>query len=180
MLPVLGPQGGEEELQALREVIESSWWGKGPKVAEFEEKFEQSVPGRRSIMNDITSAIGIEQLKKVDGFIQRRKEIHNIYNSELDGIDWIITPTIKDEVKSSYFMYHIQLKERDELAKYLRLNEIYTTFRYYPLHWVEFYKSKENLSNTDYAASHTLCIPAHQSLTNLNLEKIISLIKEFK
>jgi|TARA_Y100000296_G_C5134594_1_gene237481 hypothetical protein len=34
----------------------------GPKVAEFEEKFEQSVPGRRSIMNDITFAIGIEQL----------------------------------------------------------------------------------------------------------------------
>jgi aminotransferase len=160
---------GLETSSGLSSTIDKKWW-----------QFEVSVPGRRSIMNDITSAIGIEQLKKVDGFIQRRKEIHNIYNSELDGIDWITTPTIKDEVKSSYFMYHIQLKERDELAKYLRLNEIYTTFRYYPLHWVEFYKSKENLSNTDYAASHTLCIPAHQSLTNLNLEKIISSIKEFK
>ncbi len=29
MLPVLGPQGGEEELKALQEVIESGWWGKG-------------------------------------------------------------------------------------------------------------------------------------------------------
>ena len=36
MLPVLGPNGGEEEVQALREVIESGWWGKGPKVQEFE------------------------------------------------------------------------------------------------------------------------------------------------
>ena len=33
MLPVLAPQGGEEEINALREVIESGWWGKGPKVA---------------------------------------------------------------------------------------------------------------------------------------------------
>ena len=39
MLPVLGPKGGEEEINALHEVIESGWWGKGPKVAEFEEKF---------------------------------------------------------------------------------------------------------------------------------------------
>ena len=42
-LPVLRPVGGEEEVQALREVIESGWWGKGPKVAEFEEKFAKMV-----------------------------------------------------------------------------------------------------------------------------------------
>ena len=43
MLPVLRPLGGEEEVQALREVIESGWWGKGPKVAEFEQKFAEMV-----------------------------------------------------------------------------------------------------------------------------------------
>ena len=43
MLPVLGPKGGEEEIEALRDVIESGWWGKGPKVAEFEEKFAEMV-----------------------------------------------------------------------------------------------------------------------------------------
>jgi len=43
MLPVLGPKGGKEEVDALREVIESGWWGKGPKVAEFEEKFAEMV-----------------------------------------------------------------------------------------------------------------------------------------
>ena len=44
MLPVLGPKGGGEEVQAIREVIESGWWGKGPKVAEFEEKFAEMTP----------------------------------------------------------------------------------------------------------------------------------------
>jgi dTDP-4-amino-4,6-dideoxygalactose transaminase len=43
MLPVLAPKGGKEEIQALQEVIESGWWGKGPKVAEFEEKFAEMV-----------------------------------------------------------------------------------------------------------------------------------------
>ena len=43
MLPVLQPKGAKEEIQALTEVIESGWWGKGPKVAEFEEKFAKMV-----------------------------------------------------------------------------------------------------------------------------------------
>ena len=43
MLPVLRPYGGEEEVNALKEVIESGWWGKGPKVAEFEKKFAELV-----------------------------------------------------------------------------------------------------------------------------------------
>jgi perosamine synthetase len=54
MLPVLGPQGGEEEVQAIREVIESGWWGKGPKVAEFEEKFAAMVGHKYAIA--VTSA----------------------------------------------------------------------------------------------------------------------------
>jgi len=36
---VLKPYGDEQEVQAFREVIESSWWGKGPKVTQFEQEF---------------------------------------------------------------------------------------------------------------------------------------------
>ena len=54
MLPVLGPKGGKEEVQALQEVIESGWWGKGPKVAEFEEKFAEMVGHKYAIA--VTSA----------------------------------------------------------------------------------------------------------------------------
>ena len=67
MLPVLGPQGGEEEIQALREVIESGWWGKGPKVAEFEEKFAQMVGHKYAIA--VTSAShGQDLVMKAMGF----------------------------------------------------------------------------------------------------------------
>ena len=30
MLPVLRPVGGDEEVNAIRDSIESGWWGKGP------------------------------------------------------------------------------------------------------------------------------------------------------
>ena len=67
MLPVLKPLGGEEEVQALREVIESGWWGKGPKVAQFEEEFAKMVGHKYAVA--VTSAShGQDLVMKAKGF----------------------------------------------------------------------------------------------------------------
>jgi len=49
MLPVLRPYGGVEEVEALKEVIESGWWGKGPKVAQFEKEFAELVGAKYAV-----------------------------------------------------------------------------------------------------------------------------------
>lgn len=160
---------GLESSSGLSNSIDKKWW-----------EFEVSSAGRRSITNDIQAAIGIEQLKKVTQFINRRKEIHNLYVDQLSNLEWIKLPDIPDKVNSSYYMFHVQVENRDEFAKYLRENQIYTTFRYYPLHWVEFYKSTSKLSNTEYAANRTLCLPLHQNLTDNEVKYIINTIKQWK
>lgn len=56
MIPVLRPVGGEEEINSIRESIESGWWGKGPKVAEFEKKFAELVGAKYAVaVNSATS-----------------------------------------------------------------------------------------------------------------------------
>lgn len=56
MLPVLRPVGGDEEIDSLRESIENGWWGKGPKVAEFEKKFAEMVGAKYAVaVNSATS-----------------------------------------------------------------------------------------------------------------------------
>jgi perosamine synthetase len=49
MLPVLRPVGGEEEINALKEVIDSGWWGKGPKVDQFEKEFAEMVGAKYAV-----------------------------------------------------------------------------------------------------------------------------------
>ena len=49
MLPVLRPYGGKEEVEALREVIESGWWGNGPKVSQFEKEFAELVGAKYAV-----------------------------------------------------------------------------------------------------------------------------------
>ena len=56
MLPVLRPVGGDEEVNAIRESIESGWWGKGPKVAQFEKEFAELVGAKYAVaVNSATS-----------------------------------------------------------------------------------------------------------------------------
>jgi aminotransferase len=163
---------GLESRSGLSNSVDTKWW-----------EFDISSPSRRSITNDIQAVMGIEQLKKIDAQIAKRKSIHSIYDTELSELDWMSTPNpINTNIKSSYYMYHIQTKnqtDRDLLAKYLRENGIYTTFRYYPIHWVKYFKSNVELPNTEYAANHTLCIPLHQNLTNNDIYHIITKIKKY-
>ena len=133
-------------------------------------------------MNDMTASVGLEQLIKLPGFIARRKEIHDMYDEQLKEIEWLQIPEPeKKDNEYTYYFYHIQLlnDKRDQLAKYLRDNGIYTTFRYYPLHWVKYYGVDDVLPNAEKAALNTLCIPIHQSLSNEDVEKIVYHIRKF-
>lgn len=49
VLPVLGPKATQEDIDAVVGVLNSGWWGKGPKVAEFEEKFAKMVGAKHAI-----------------------------------------------------------------------------------------------------------------------------------
>ena len=161
---------GLESTSGISNSIDQKWW-----------EFDISSPSRRSITNDIQAAMGIEQLKKIDAQLAKRKLIHDMYSAKLGELEWLDVPQdLQPGATSSYYMYHIQTKYRDELAKYLRENGIYTTFRYYPLHWVKYFKSNIKLPGTEFAANHTLCIPLHQSLSNKDVSYIIKTIKEFK
>jgi aminotransferase len=162
---------GLESKSGFSNSIDSKWW-----------EYELSCYGHRSIMNDITAAIALEQLKKLPEFISKRKRIHNIYSEQLESLSWITLPQpLPAYCTSSYYFYHIQVKDgiRDNLAAFLRKNGIYTTFRYYPLHWVKYYGIDDILKNAELAANTTLCIPIHHSLTDNDVDIIISKIKAF-
>ena len=150
----------------------ANWW-----------EFELNRPGRRAIMNNIAGAIGKVQAKKVDSYIKRREEIYNKYVEGLKDLSWLkLPPMIDDYVESSYYFFWIQTESRDELAKYLLDNDVYTTFRYWPLHKVDYLKEYvvKEYPNSEYASQYTLNLPLHQSLSDENVETIIKLIKEFK
>tara|TARA_A100001388_G_scaffold63422_1_gene44288 strand:+ start:750 stop:1889 length:1140 start_codon:yes stop_codon:yes gene_type:complete len=147
-----------------------NWW-----------EIEVNALGRRSMMNNISAAIGLAQIAKLNGFLNRRREIYEIYINQLSKISWLkLPPKLEDYIESSYYFFWIQLEKRNELARYLLKNDVYTTFRYWPLNKIKYFnKYHEKFKNSEFASSSTLNLPIHQSLTNENISKIIDLLKSF-
>ena len=129
----------------------------------------------RYISNDVAAAIGIVQLRKLPAMLLRRSQIVHHYNEELNRYVAIPPP------KCGYarYLYWIQTDKRDELARYLLDNGIYTTFRYYPLHKVFSSSSGNVFPNADWVADHTLCLPLHQNLTDSDVSMVVEKVKEF-
>ncbi len=162
---------GLEAKSGYENSVAQKWW-----------EFDISCYGHRAIMNNVTAAMALEQLKKLPGFMEKRATIHNKYNEGLKDLSWLDLPLpMEEDCKSSYYFYHVQTKnnKRNELARYLRERDIYTTYRYFPLHRVPFYKANGDFTNADYAADNTLCLPMHQGLTNKEVEKVIETVIEF-
>ena len=146
-------------------------------------EFEVSSFSRRSITNDIAAAIGMVQLDRLEEFVARRREIHEAYESGLADLPWLeLPPATPTGVTSSFYMFWVQLPsavQRDALANYLLERDIYTTFRYYPLHLVEAYGHEGPLPGAESAAGRTLCLPLHQGLDDRDVAQVVESVRNF-
>ncbi len=162
---------GLETKSGYENSVAQKWW-----------EFDISCFGHRAIMNDMTAAVGLEQLEKLPMYMERRSAVHDFYNQNLKDLNWMdLPPEMPEGCKSSFYFYHVQLKngKRDAYARFLRENGIYTTYRYFPLHRVPGYGISGSFPNADYAADNTLCLPMHQSLSENDLAFIIEKTLEF-
>ena len=147
----------------------ANWW-----------EYQVTRPGRRAIMNNIAGAIGLAQMVKLPTFLARRRAIHERYIRELSDIEWLVLPpVIPANCESSYYFLWVQTNTRDRLARHLLDQGVYTTFRYWPLHMVDYFSARSEfntLLGADYACQHTLNLPLHQSLSDDDVTKVIDLI----
>jgi aminotransferase len=68
-------------------------------------------------------------------------------------------------------------ENRDDLAAHLAEADIYTTFRYYPLHRA--FGISGDFPNADYVAETTLNLPIHPSLTDDDVGYICQAVRSY-
>ncbi len=142
--------------------------------------FEVDTRGYRYHMGAINGAIGIEQLKKIEVFIKRRREICGLYEAGLSGVEGLELLAI-DYSRISPFMYTVKVgcSRRDELKTYLAEREIETGISYVPNHNHTLYKSGLELPVTELLYSEILSLPLHCALTDDEVAEVIEGVKGF-
>lgn len=131
-------------------------------------------------MSDITAALGIAQLKKIDDVIKMRRRNAEMLSNKLSRIDGIEIPLPADNLFHIYQMYTIKVKDgqgkRDALAAYLAERGIMTKVYFLPAHFTHFYRNELRydceLPVTERLSKQVLTLPMYPTLTENEIDYI--------
>lgn len=152
-----------------RQATDSRWW-----------EYQLNYPGRRSMFTNVNAAIGLPQFKSLEASLLRRQEIRNSYTKTLNDLNINYLKQENKNVSYSNYFFTIATNSRDELAQYLKSNGVYSTFRYYPLHLIEIFKSNaEACPSASLFSKTALNLPIHHSMSDEDVSKVCKLLASF-
>ena len=138
-------------------------------------------PFIKMLPTNIAGALGRVQLSRLNELQGRREEIWNHYQRELSGLGDLLLPL--DALpgdRHSFFTYAVRLKNRDQLAKFLLENNIYTTLRYHPLHLNAIYGQTDmSLPSCELLNETALSLPLHPRMSDQDIDSVVSTIRAF-
>jgi aminotransferase len=136
--------------------------------------------GSRNVLNEISATMGSSQLLRLDKIVNKHNKVWEYYYNNINNNLVSLPKHSNFNIEESGFLFWLYCDNRNNLAKYLKENKIYSTFRYFPLHKTELYKSNSYLPITEKVYDKIICIPCHKNLTSKDLKHIVSTINKFK
>jgi len=152
---------------------------------------EMQILGFNYRLSDIHSSLGISQLKKLDKFIKRRREIVKKYNEAFISVDWLAIPYEKPGVYSAFHLYVLQIdfdkigKPRRQVMEELKSRNIGTQVHYIPVHTQPYYQENYGYKRGDCPIAEdyyekALSIPLYPRMINDDVDYVIKSIVELK
>jgi perosamine synthetase len=136
--------------------------------------------GLKCHMNDITAAIGLVQLARLDAMNARRAEIARLYTAAFAGVPEVETPPPDGAGSySSWHIYCIKCRRRDDLGAWLRERGVSTGVHYRPIHTYRCYGSQPPLETAERVFPSVLSLPMYPGLTDDDVDQVVTGITSF-
>ena len=147
-------------------------------------KYENENLGLNFRLSEIQCVIGRIQLKYLPEWIEKRREIVRFYNDILNSYSSIKIPEEKEWAKCGYYVYTIQMENRDSFVDYFKEKKIATGIYYpIPVHRQpiieKIYGKQPNLPITEKIVDKIVSLPLSPLLTNEELNRIKSEIIKY-
>lgn len=145
--------------------------------------YQQLDLGYNYRITDIQCALGCSQMKKLDRFLARRKEIVARYNEAFADCENIITPYQLPETESGWHLYIVQVKncDRRKVFEALREQGIAVNVHYIPVYLHPYYQEHGykdvHCKNAEEVYSHIISLPLYPTLTVEEQEYVIETLK---
>ena len=151
--------------------------------------YEMHEVGFNYRITDFQCALGISQIKKIDRFLEKRREIAKYYDDYFGKDERFIVPNVSEDCKHAYHLYPLQIKfdalnlpKKKFFAK-MKEKNILLQVHYIPIHLQPFYRNNYGFKHGDFPIAEIfyereLSIPMYPTLTNDDLGYITQTITE--
>jgi len=146
--------------------------------------YEMVLLGFNYRLPDVACALGIEQLKKLDANLMRRREIAARYTAAFREVPAVIPPALRREVEPAWHLYPIRLDlakltaDRAQIFRALRAENIGVNVHYIPVHFHPYYRDRFGYKPGDFpvaedAYARLLSLPMFHAMTDQDTEDVI-------
>jgi len=165
-------------------------WKLGDLPEGYDHKYVYSHIGYNLKATDMQAALGLSQLKKLDSFIQRRRENFDYLLKGLSGVEGLMMPKATPNSEPSWFGFPITIDpnhpaNREDLLRLLDEKKIGTRLMFagnivkQPAYKNVNFKIVGDLSNSDIVMNRSFWIGVYPGLTFKMLDFVIESISEF-
>lgn len=145
-------------------------------------------PGFKYNMMDIQASLGIHQMKRIDKYLKRRKEIWEKYNSAFSDLPVFCQPKPEKNTVHARHLYTLLIdidkikKTRDDVQQELHELNIGTGIHFISLHLHDYYRKTygfkpDDFPNAKFISERTISLPLSAKLTDEDVEDVIDAIK---
>jgi dTDP-4-amino-4,6-dideoxygalactose transaminase len=134
---------------------------------------------------DVLCALGISQIKRIDKFKLKRREIHRLYCEGLKDIADLQLPTERDYVESNWHLFPLLTSpdRRREIFDKLRMKGIGVQVNYIPAYrhpvFTEYKIERSRFPVSEDFYSREISLPLFTDLTDSEVHFIIESIRDF-
>ena len=141
-------------------------------------KWDYELQGINARIDNFQALVVLSKLKYLDSWLTKKREICAKYTRELQ--DYVVTPNEFADSYHTYYVYVIEVPNRDEFIKYMQDNGVSVNVHYRgPLHKQPIFANGDDCPRTDKAVNNIVSLPCYHTLTQEQQDKIIGLTKEW-
>lgn len=150
--------------------------------------YEVVKPGYKFNMTDVQAALGLHQLPRLEGWIERRAELWERYDEQLSDLPLMTPPPPEPDTRHARHLYQVLLEPdagitRDELLSALTERNIGTGVHYRAVHLHPYYShtyqlAPEQFPNATSISERTLSLPLAPNITDEDQDDVIRAIRD--
>ena len=157
--------------------------------------YEVVLPGFKCNMTDINASLGLQQLKKLPRFQERRREVVSQYQAAFGQLPEVQVPVEREGCESAWHIYPLRLNldmlaiGRNQFIEELKARNIGTSVHFIPIHLHPYYRDKYGYKPEDFPVAfenyeRLVSLPLHPRLSDEDvtdvIEAVCDVVKTFR